>query len=206
MWRRLPDTVADGEVDGILMAAGARPGAPLVGLHLGAAFGGSKLWPAASFAALADRLVAGGLTPLLLGTADDAPVAARVRASARAAIPSAVARDRVPLLPRLLARLRCLVSGDTGIAHLTAAVGVPTITLFGPTDPRLTAPRGSAARLLQGDAPCAPCFLRSCPIDHICLRGIAVETVEQEVHRALAPGSPPPSPLRSPWPPGRGPS
>src|SRR4029450_8026366 len=56
------------------------------------------------------------------------------------------------MLPRLLGRLGCLVSSDTGVAHLAAALGVPTVTLFGPTDPHLSAPRGPRARRIEAPA------------------------------------------------------
>jgi ADP-heptose:LPS heptosyltransferase len=101
------------------------------------------------------------------------------------AIPSLVARDRLELLPRLLTRLACLVSSDTGVAHLAAAVGTPTVTLFGPTDPRLTAPRSRAARRVDGRAPCAPCFLPRCPIEHVCMRDITAASVVEAVDEAL---------------------
>jgi len=78
------------------------------------------------------------------------------------------------------------VGGDTGVAHLAAAVGVATVTLFGPTDRRLTAPRGRGARVLDRAVPCAPCFLPTCPIDHICLTRIDPETVLHEVRLAVA--------------------
>jgi ADP-heptose:LPS heptosyltransferase len=157
-----------------------------VGLHLGALFGSSKQWVAASFAELASRLRERGLLPILLGSPADAEMAAVVSASAGWAIPSLVARDRSELLPRLLARLACLVSSDTGLAHLAAAVGTPTVTLFGPTDPRLTAPRSRAARRVEGRAPCAPCFLPRCPIDHVCMRDITAASVAEAVEEAQA--------------------
>jgi heptosyltransferase-2 len=78
------------------------------------------------------------------------------------------------------------VSGDTGIAHLAAALGVATVTLFGPTDPRLTAPRSPRARIVAHPVPCSPCFLASCPIDHPCLRGISAEEVEDAVRGVAA--------------------
>ena len=132
------------------------------------------------------RLTAVGLTPVLLGTEDDAATAAAVTRAAGAPIASLVGRDRPALLPRLLARLGCLVSGDTGVAHLAAAVDVATVTLFGPTDRRLTAPRGRKSRALDGSAPCAPCFLPRCPIDHVCLTRIEPDEVLREVRRAVA--------------------
>ena len=159
VWRVGNDEAAVAAVSGLLEECGATRGRAAVGLHLGAAFGSSKQWPAASFGEAATRLRDRGLTPVLMGSRSDVEMAAAVSASAGWAIPSLVARDRPELLPRLLAGLACLVSSDTGVAHLAAAVGTPTVTLFGPTDPRLTAPRSRAARIVEGRAPCAPCFL-----------------------------------------------
>jgi heptosyltransferase-2 len=185
-WRLPRNAGADAEVDQLLVAAGLDADGPLVGLHLGAAFGGSKLWPPDAFGRLAQRLATAGLRPVLLGTSEDAPTAAAVARAAAAPIASLVGRDRPALLPRVLARLRCLVSGDTGVAHLAAALGVATVTLFGPTDRRLTAPRGPDARALDRGVPCAPCFLPTCPIDHICLTRIEPDQVLREVRLAVA--------------------
>jgi heptosyltransferase-2 len=185
-WTLAKSASADAEVDGLLAAAGLDGGDPLVGLHLGAAFGSSKLWPAEAYGRLARFLMDDGLRPVLLGTSDDATTAAAVAEAAGTDVASLVGRDRVALLPRLLARLRCLVSGDTGVAHLAAAVGVATVTLFGPSDRRLTAPRGPAARVLDREVPCSPCFRPTCPIDHICLRRIEPGAVRDEVRSAVA--------------------
>ncbi|HXJ79333.1 MAG TPA: lipopolysaccharide heptosyltransferase II [Candidatus Methylomirabilis sp.] len=185
-WRLPLHRSSDAEVDALLETAGIPPETRVVGLHLGTAFGPSKLWPPESFGRLAARLAGDGLRPLLLGSLEDRHTALAVAAAASVPLPSLVGRDRPALLPRLLARLRCLVSADTGVAHLAAALGVPTVTLFGPTDPRLTAPRAKAARVLFRQVACSPCFLTDCPIDHICLRGIDPAEVEAHVRDAVA--------------------
>jgi heptosyltransferase-2 len=63
---------------------------------------------------------------------------------------------------------------------------VPAVTLFGPTDPRLTAPLGPGQQALWRQPVCSPCFLRSCPIDHRCLEEIDVTQVEAAVLNALS--------------------
>jgi heptosyltransferase-2 len=186
VWKLPRSEAADLEVDQLLADASLEPTAPLVGLHLGAAFGSSKLWPPDAFGRLARQLTGAGFRPVLLGTAEDTQAAALVMAASGGPVASLVGRDRPALLPRLLSRLRCLVSGDTGVAHLAAAVGVATVTLFGPTDRRLTAPRGPAARALDRAVPCAPCFLPTCPIDHGCLTRIEPDAVLREVRLAVA--------------------
>jgi len=80
-----------------------------------------------------------------------------------------------------------LVSPDSGPAHVAAAMGVPTVTLFGPTDPGLTAPLGRRATALWHPPACAPCFQPRCPIDHRCLGAIHVDEVVSAVRVALAP-------------------
>jgi heptosyltransferase II len=189
-WTPRPDPAAAADVERLLETAGVpragRGSTPLVGLHLGAAGGPAKQWMPERFGELAASLARAGVTPLLLGAPADQPAAARASAAAGLCVPSAVGRDRVDLLPHLLARLHCLVSGDTGVAHLAAALDVPTVTLFGPSDEHLTAPRGPRARVLGGSAPCAPCSLRQCPIDHVCLGAIAADAVAARVLEAVA--------------------
>jgi lipopolysaccharide heptosyltransferase II len=180
-WRLLEHPTIEAELHALLEGAGVPAGARIVGLHLGAAFGRSKLWPAESFGRLATRLLRAGLTPLLLGSPADGAVAEIASKAARHPPLSLVGRDRPSILPWLLARLACLVSADTGVAHLAAALGVPTVTLFGPTDPGLSAPRGPKAWAVHRAVPCSPCFLAICPIDHVCLEGIEAEEVEQRV-------------------------
>ena len=186
VWRLGDDAGAGADLSALLGECGVDNGARAVGLHLGAAFGSSKQWPAASFADAARRLRDRGLHPVLLGGPADAAMAAAVSASAGWSVPSLVGRDRPDMLPRLLAGLACLVSGDTGVAHLAAAVGTPTVTLFGPTDAALTVPRGPRARAIEGRAPCAPCFLQRCPIEHVCMREITAASVTEAVHAAPA--------------------
>ncbi len=185
VWRLVEDRAGDEEVTALLVQAGIRDGKRLVGLHLGAAFGSSKRWPGEYFGRLAGSLIAEGAQPVLMGARADDRMEVAVREGAGRPVPSLVGRDRPALLPRLLGRLDCLVSGDTGVAHLAAALGVATVTLFGPTDKRLTAPRSTSAQVLDREAPCAPCFLPTCPIDHVCLRAIAPDEVQTRVRSAL---------------------
>jgi heptosyltransferase-2 len=154
---------------GLVAAPGRR-----VGIHLGAAYGPAKLWPTARVAELGRLLAERGHTPILLGAPSDAEMAATIVDAAPVA--SLVGRDRPALLPALLSELDVVVSGDTGIAHLAAALGTRVVTLFGPTDPRLSAPRGRTT-VLTHPVPCAPCFYRTCPIEHPCLDGITPEHV-----------------------------
>jgi ADP-heptose:LPS heptosyltransferase len=154
-----------------------------VAVQLGAAFGPSKLWPAARLASLAAALERDGIPVVFLGGPTAGPLRDAVERAGGKPVRSLVGRDHPALLPALLARFALLVAPDSGPAHVAAAVGVPVVTLFGPTDPRLTAPLGPGHALWRRP-PCGPCFLPRCPIDHRCLRDLEVEEVLAAV-RAL---------------------
>jgi heptosyltransferase-2 len=178
-----PDAAARREAAGLLDSAGgaARRGSPRIGIQLGAAYGPAKVWPAERVADFCRLAADEGATPVLLGAPADAVTAARV--TERASVASLVGRDRPALLPAVLAELDALVSGDTGVAHLAAALGTPVVTVFGPTDPRLSAPRGPVT-VLTHPVPSAPCFYRECPIEHPCLRGISAADVWTAVEKS----------------------
>jgi heptosyltransferase-2 len=151
---------------------------PLIGLAPGAAYGSAKRWPPAYFAALVDALAADGLQPVLLGSAADGPAAAEIGALLR---PPAhpidlVGRTDLATLAGVMAHCSTMVSNDSGAMHLAAAIGVPVVAIFGPTDERATSPRPSTGApgvtLLTHAVWCRPCLLRECPLDHQCMRGV----------------------------------
>jgi heptosyltransferase-2 len=166
----------------LLRQHGAVDGKPMVGVHLGAAYGPAKVWVherIVEFCRLAPTL---GVAPVLLGAPSDEGAAAAVVQETSTV--SLVGRDHPDLLPALLAELAVLVSGDTGVSHLAAALGTPVVTLFGPTDPALSAPRGPVA-VVRHAVPCAPCFYRVCPIEHPCMREISASEVGERVTALL---------------------
>jgi len=156
------------------------PGRPRIGIHLGAAYGSSKVWAHERVLEFCRALGEKGALAVLLGAITEQAAAEAVTRVAPAV--SLVGRDGPDLLAAVLVEIDALVSGDTGVAHLAAALGTPVITLFGPTDPTLTAPRGPAS-IVRQPVPCAPCFYRVCPIDHPCLTSIQPATV---LHRTLS--------------------
>jgi heptosyltransferase-2 len=166
----------------LLRQNGAAEGKPMVGVHLGAAYGPAKVWVherIVEFCRLAPAL---GVAPVLLGApSDERAAAAVVQATSTVSL---VGRDHPDLLPALLAELAVLVSGDTGVAHLAAALGTPVVTLFGPTSAALTAPRGRVA-IVRRAVPCSPCFYRACPIEHPCMREISAAEVGERVTALL---------------------
>src|SRR3989441_506022 len=167
----------------LMRESGAPEGKPRVGVHLGAAYAPAKVWARERVVEFCRRSPSRGAVPGLLGAPSDAPAAADVLRETRAV--SLVGRDGPDLLPAVLTEIAVLVSGDTGVAHLAAALGTPVVALFGPTHPARTAPLGGVAGG-RPPVPRAPCFYRACPIDHPCMRGILAETVGEEMDALLA--------------------
>jgi|APTNR8051073442_1049403.scaffolds.fasta_scaffold27256_2 heptosyltransferase-2 len=78
-----------------------------------------------------------------------------------------------------------VATNDTGTMHLAAALGVPTVAIFGSTEPALTAPLGLGHRIIREKVDCSPCFLRECPIDYRCMLRIEPERVTQAIESLL---------------------
>jgi heptosyltransferase-2 len=178
------------EARALLERIGIGPGARAVGIQLGAAFGPSKLWPPDRLASLASTLEGEGAPAVFLGSPAAGGLLAAIAALMPRAPRSLVGQDHPALLPALLQELAVLVAPDSGPAHVAAAVGVPVVALFGPTDPRLTAPLGKGHAALWSRPPCAPCFRPVCAIDHRCLGAITADEVLAAVRARRVTGPP----------------
>ena len=133
----------------------------------GAEYGPAKRWP--YFRELAARL---GATVVILGSAKDAPAAAGVPGM------NLVGRTSLDDAIRLIAGASAVVSNDSGLMHIAAALGRPQVALFGSSSPEHTPPASAAARVLWLRLECSPCFERECPLGHFrCMKELSVDTV-----------------------------
>jgi heptosyltransferase-2 len=170
-----------------LRAAGCPPDSFRVALGAGAAYGTAKCWPANRYADLARRLVADcGARILLFGAASEAGVAAEVEQGAGAGVINLIGRSAIGDLPALLSRCHLFVGNDSGAMHVAAAVGLPVVAIFGPTDPDGTRPLTPQLSIVQRKVACSPCFLRHCPIDHRCMKFVELDTVLAAAREWLA--------------------
>ncbi|MGH2460429.1 MAG: glycosyltransferase family 9 protein, partial [Chloroflexota bacterium] len=132
---------------------GSGEAAPLVVLHPGAG-GRHKRWPAARFAALADRFAELGFAiAITQGPADDDAVEA-VRSQTRLACPDLLAGLSLDQLAKALAGASLFVGNDSGITHLAALLEVPTVAIFGPFDPAYWAPIGPRVQVIDAGQAC----------------------------------------------------
>jgi heptosyltransferase-2 len=148
---------------------------PYAVLAPGAIYGPAKRWPVARWIPLASALAARGLRPLACGGAADREACEAVAAAGDAA--SLAGRTSLAAQAALCAGAALVVSNDSGLAHLAAAVGAPTVTLFGSTSSAWTAPLGPRVRIVQRPPVCSPCFARTCRIGYVCLEAISVADV-----------------------------
>jgi len=86
----------------------------------------------------------------------------------------------------IIARARVAIGPDTGLMHISAAVGTPVVSLWGATSPHRTGPHGFEYLVIQGRAECVPCYRRRCPIDRICMRSIDKEEIAAKIEMALS--------------------
>ena len=137
----------------------------------GAEYGPAKRWPYFKELGQALRLPA-----VILGSPNDAEAAQGIAGH------NLVGRTTLDEAIALLAGAAFVVSNDSGLMHIAAALGRPQVALFGSSSPLHTPPLSPAARVLWLQVECSPCFERVCPLGHFrCMREMGVETVRKEI-------------------------
>lgn len=163
-------------------------GRPVVGLVPGAAYGSAKCWPPQHFPALARAVLAETGTPALVlyGPGEEA-IADAIRKDAGENALRLAGPGEIDLgaLKAAIRRLAVVVTNDTGPRHIAEALGVPTVVLLGPMDPRYTDSGNPSVTVLREPVDCAPCNRRTCPVDHRCLARITPERVMAAVRERL---------------------
>jgi heptosyltransferase-2 len=168
---------------GIGGVAGA---SPILVLNPGATNSAAKQWPAERFAKTADRLnEVQGFQTIIVGTAGDKPVADEVSRLMRSKVSVIAGQTSIAELKGVLACARLVISNDTGTSHVAAALGVPTVVVFGPTEHVSTRPLSRRAAVVRHDVECSPCMLRECPIDHRCMTRVEVDDVYASAQNLL---------------------
>lgn len=152
----------------------------------------TKRWPAAKFVELAERIrQVYGSTIVLLGAPGEKEIADEFCSGFTSGkVLNLTGRTSPQLLVGVTSCLRALVSGDTAPLHVAASLNVPTVALFGPTDPKRHMPTVPQSRVHVHYVPCHPCYKGTCPNKtdvHVCMQKISVDEVFESVSRFLKP-------------------
>jgi heptosyltransferase II len=151
----------------------------------GAEYGPAKRWPVVNFVAVARHFIATRKAKIiLLGAAADMPIAEEFARQ----VPEAENRVGKTSLDEFVAALvsaRLVLCNDSGAMHAASALGVPTVAVFGSTEPQMTGPMGERTAVLRHHVPCSPCFLRECPIDFACMKSITPDMVIATAEKML---------------------
>ncbi|GAB4241031.1 MAG: lipopolysaccharide heptosyltransferase II [Deltaproteobacteria bacterium] len=156
-----------------LASLGIEKGAPILAVNPGATYGSAKRWYPDRFAAVADALSEEwGSKVVVLGAGAEAQLAGEIEKAMTSRPVNLAGETTVREMMALLSLSSFLVTNDSGPMHVGAALGVPLVAIFGPTDRRRTSPWTPLARVVRVDVDCSPCRRRVCDRGHECMLGV----------------------------------
>lgn len=159
---------------------------PVVCMAPGAEYGPAKQWPLEHYAALVSWLIAQGAQVWLLGSARDKSVGDRITELAGGQGRNLCGLTELDDSLDLIAQADVVITNDSGLLHVAAALGRPLVAIYGSSTPAHTPPLSDYATTIYLDLECSPCFARSCPLGHTrCLTEISVAQVQTEVEELL---------------------
>ncbi|MEX0959733.1 MAG: lipopolysaccharide heptosyltransferase II [Burkholderiales bacterium] len=149
----------------------------------GAEYGPAKRWPVEYFAGLAESLADEGYQVWLLGSRKDAAIGAQITDAGGAGVRNVCGETSLDDAIVLLSAADLVVTNDSGLMHVAAALRRPTVAIYGSSSPQFTPPLSATARVVKLDLPCSPCFRRVCPLGHFnCMMQLPPQRILQEVH------------------------
>ena len=150
----------------------------------GAEYGPAKRWPAAYFAEIAQRLQHRGYAVWLIGSAKDREAADKIIALGNSECLNLCGITDLTDAIALLSCAQLVISNDSGLMHLAAALDRPLLALFGSSSPQFTPPLSPHAEVVKLDLKCSPCFKRECPLGHFnCMKQLTPDLVWKNLQR-----------------------
>ena len=154
------------------------PSQILVGINPGSSLRWpTKQWPVENFAKLCDELARRNVRVVITGSKEEAPLAEEIFKLTRNKPVNAIGKTTITELVALIRRCQVFVSSDSAPMHIASGADVPLVAIFGPTDPKRHLVPPAHHQVFWKEVPCSPCYLRSCPIGHVCMKKITVQEV-----------------------------
>jgi heptosyltransferase-2 len=172
-----------------LAANRKRPGGPVFAIAPAAAFGPAKEWPADSYGAVIDLLARReDAEVVLVGAPSERTKCEEVAAASKAGAMIAAGHTNVGELIALLSLCDGFIGNDSGCMHLAGVLGIPTVAIFGSTNPNRTGPLGPKTRVIYRKLECSPCLARTCRFGHYnCLTQIEPAELADAIAAMRAP-------------------
>ena len=162
----------------------------IIGIAPGATYGPAKRWFPDRFAAVADKLSESfPMQGIILGSKADWETAEEVRKAARTKLINLAGKTNLQEAIYLISQCRLFLSNDSGLMHIAGALNVPTVAIFGSTNPITTSPAGNKTTIVHQNVSCSPCLEETCPTDFRCMKLISVENVFAAAQNILIPSS-----------------
>jgi len=159
---------------------------PVLALCPGAEFGPAKQWPEEYYAQVAQTWLDRDWQVWLFGSANDAGVCSRINALAGERCANLAGHTTLAEAIDLLAMAAFVVSNDSGLMHVAAALQRPLVAVYGSSDPGFTPPLSDTARVERLGLDCSPCFRRECPLGHLnCLKDLAPERINDAMQEVM---------------------
>ncbi len=149
----------------------------------GAEFGVAKQWPARHYAEVAKAQIQQGLKVVLLGSNSDRAICSDINHLLQGAAHNLAGQTTLAQVIDLLAGADAVVSNDSGLMHIAAALNRPLVVVYGSTSPDFTPPLSASSTVVKLDLDCQPCFKRTCPLGHLnCLNQLGPNKVLERLN------------------------
>ncbi len=150
----------------------------IIGIAPGATYGPAKKWFPDRFAAAADKLSEMySAQVIIMGGKSDGETALDVQKLARTPLINLAGKTNLLEAIYLISQCRLFISNDSGLMHVAGALNIPTVAIFGSTNPVTTAPMGKKSIIVRQEMSCSPCLKKTCPTDFRCMSMVSVEDV-----------------------------